>query len=226
MNIEDFDFEIGKQGSNNPIRQRGDCRLMIVQRSTGGIAHGRIDDFFAFNHNQIWANDSYNTKLGKEFHPVYAKTPGSHATPSAGLFFTQDMIDKMNLQLLTLHIGSPSNQPDIRDGYKTGIGWSESYSIPDKPIANRITAIGTTVVKAMETMVRTGQYSGNSDLFIQPPFEFKIIDKFLTNFHYAGECLLALTCAFGGFELIKEAYSEAVRYNYLFGDYGDRLLVI
>ncbi len=78
----------------------------------------------------------------------------------------------------------------------------------------------------METMARTGEFEGSSELFIQPPFEFKVIGKLLTNFHYAQECLLALTCAFGGIELIREAYTKAVEKNYMFGDYGDRILVI
>lgn len=226
MEAKDFNFPQGKIASANSLRERGNCRLMIVQRTTGAIAHGMIGDFTELVQGEVWANNSYNMDLPKEFHPLYAKNPGSHATPSAGLFFTQDMLERMNLHLLTLHIGSPREQVDIRDGYKTGIGWTESYSIPYPPSTNKITAIGTTVVKAMETMKRTGKYAGRSNLFIQPPFEFRIVNKFLTNFHFAGECLLALTCAFGGFDLIREAYAKAVERNYLFGDYGDRLLVI
>lgn len=225
MESEDFGFPQGFIAPAHSLRQRGNCRLMIVQRSTGAIVNGMIEDFMEFDHASIWANNSYNSKLSKEFHPVYAKNPGSHATPSAGLFFTEEMVENMNVDLLTLHIGSPSEQPDIRDGYATNIGWNESYDIPYKPTA-KITAIGTTVVKAMETMMRTGAYNGKSNLFIQPPFEFKIVNKFLTNFHFAGECLLALTCAFGGLSLVKEAYTKAVERNYLFGDYGDRLLII
>ncbi len=226
MGPTDFDFPQGAFPEAAIMRPRGECRMMIVQRSTGVIVNGELEDFNEFHQEQVWANNSFNSRLPMQFHPLYAKYQGSHATPSAGLFFTQDMLDKMNLRLLTLHIGSPREQLDIRDGYKTGIGWNERYIIPDGVIANKITAIGTTVVKAMETMMINGVYDGYSNLFIQPPFEFKIVNKFLTNFHFAGECLLALTCAFGGVDLIREAYTKAVERNYLFGDYGDRLLII
>jgi S-adenosylmethionine:tRNA ribosyltransferase-isomerase len=94
--------------------------------------------------------------------------------------------------------------------------------VPD----GKITAIGTSVLKATETFARTGELTGFSEIFVQPPFEFKIVNKFLTSFYFPGSPLVAMTCAFGGIELIKEAYAKAVEKQYLFGIFGDRILVI
>jgi S-adenosylmethionine:tRNA ribosyltransferase-isomerase len=124
-----------------------------------------------------------------------------------------------------MHISSPSNQADINAGFTTNVGWKEWYSIPVVP-DGKITAIGTSVLKATETFARTGELTGFSEIFVQPPFEFKIVNKFLTSFYFPGSPLVAMTCAFGGIELIKEAYAKAVEKQYLFGIFGDRILVI
>ena len=225
MKPEDFNFAQGKYPSGPTTR--GEARLMIVNRRNGEILHSSIKNLELFiGGTEIWANNSYNNNI-KDFsyHCVYSEFPGSHATPSAGIHLTVEQVVELQIKTLTLHIGNPREQKDILEGYKTNIGWYESYAIPVR-IKNKVTAIGTTVVKAIETYARTGSRYGSSCLFIQPDFEFKLVDKLLTNFHYAKETLLALTCAFGGIELIREAYEVAVRENYGFSDYGDRLLII
>lgn len=206
---------------------RGLARMMVADRKTGKLLHRRISDLPDFvQGDDIWANQSYAAQHeDAKLHPVYAAVPGSHATPSAGIPIPKDMVDRLGIRTLTLHIGSPREQEDINEGYKTGLGWREWYQIPQPP-AGRVTAVGTTVVKSLETWARTGELCGWSRLFIQPPFEFKVIGKLLTNWHFPGEPLLALTCAFGGVDFVREAYEAAVTEKYLFSCYGDRLLIL
>jgi len=207
-------------------RLRGQARMMVVDRKTGARQHRSILELPEFLlGDEVWANRSLAEGFDPELQPVYASAPGSHASPTAGLPIPRELVDRLNVRTLTLHIGSPREQDDILKGYQTGLGWREWYQIPQAP-AGRIAAIGTTVVKAFETWARTGELTGWSRLFIQPPFEFKVIGKMLTNWHFPGEPLLALTCAFGGVDVIREAYEAAVAEGYLFSDYGDRLLII
>lgn len=225
MKPDDFDFPQGKViGKPGP---RGQCKMMVVDIERRKIRHEYIFDIVKYyKDEEVWANNSYNAEIkDPEKHPLYTKYAGSHATPSAGIPLTADIIAKLEMKFLTLHISGPSGQEDILNGYKTNKGWMENYSIYSEPSDN-IFAIGTTVVKAMEHFAKTKDQSGESDLFIQPNFQFMKVKKLLTNFHFAKEPLLALTCAFGGYEMIREAYKEAVAKKYLFGDYGDRLLMI
>lgn len=223
MSPEDFDFPKGPMPSQP--RPRGDCRLMVVDRENITIGHYYISDLPMFlQGSEVWANDSYATNDKKN---VYSFRQGSHVLPSAGYFLTNRIVEDLELRTLTLHIGSPSEQVDINFGFQSNVGWREPYWIPAEPDHKKpITAIGTTVVKALETWGRTGKLEGVSDLFIQPPFEFCVVDRMLTNFHFPKECLLALTCAFGGVDLIREAYEEAIQREYRFSDWGDRLLIL
>lgn len=225
MTPDDFNFPQGKVAPK-PC-ERGKCKMMVVDIERRTIKHDNIANISKYyNDEEVWANNSYNAELkDKEKHPLYAKYGGSHATPSAGIPLTEDLIKELEIKFLTLHIVSPSDREDIMNGYKTNKSWSEPYSIYHEPSQN-IFAIGTTVAKAMEHYDKTKELSGEADLFIQPTFQFMRVKKLLTNFHFAKEPLLALTCAFAGYEMIREAYKEAVAKKYLFGDYGDRLLMI
>jgi S-adenosylmethionine:tRNA ribosyltransferase-isomerase len=201
--------------------------MMVLDRATGDLTHRTVQNLPEYLSGwETWANASYAAQHpNPELHPLYAAVPGSHATPSAGIPLPEDVVKRLEIKTFTLHIGGPRDQPDIRQGFKTGVGWREWYQIPAPP-KTPVAAIGTTAVKAMETWARTGQLEGWSDLFIQPPFEFKAVGKLLTNWHFPGEPLLALTCAFGGYEFVREAYEAAVAEKYLFSCYGDRLLII
>lgn len=226
MRPEDFAFPVGVFAPAY-ARHRRDCRMMVVNRETGRIEHRAMADLEQYvGGDELWANDSFDiSKPDQTYHPVYAAHPGSHASPTAGLFITNEQVEKLNIHLLTLHISGPRGQEDINAGYRSNVGWREWYTIPALP-ASGVTAIGTTVVKALETWARTGQKGGWSTLFVQPPFSFQVVKRLLTNFHFAKEPLLAMVSAFGGCDLIREAYAAAVDQRYLFGDYGDRLLVI
>ena len=226
---DDFNFSQGKI-AGKPA-ERGTCKMMVVDIERRTITHDKISNIGKYhNDEEVWANNSFNDELkDKDKHPVYAKYGGSHATPSAGIPLTEDLVKSLEIKFLTLHIAGPRGKEDIMAGYKSNKGWSEPFSIYHEPSEN-VFAIGTTVAKAIEHYARTKELSGESELFIQPGqnpvFQFMRVKKLLTNFHFAKEPLLALTCAFGGYVMIREAYKEAVAKKYLFGDYGDRLLMI
>lgn len=221
---EVFDFKIGSIGKQPLAPAR--TRLMVVDRRSGRIEHHpfwALPDLLAGT--EVWANQSLGKHPYFQQQAFYGCISGSYLPPTAGIPITPAMAERLRLRLLTLHTHCPSKQDDPRSCFTAGRTGREWYSIPSVP-SNPVSAVGTTVVKALETWGRTGELTGWSDLFVAPPFDFKVVTKFLTNFHWPMESLLALTCAFGGADVIREAHEVAVREGYLFSDYGDRLLVI
>jgi len=179
----------------------------------------------------------------RNYQTVFAEKPGAVAAPTAGLHFT----DKLNAAILkqgtqmcsvTLHVGlgtfRPINIPKIEDH----VMHSERGEITDtvaqqlrstKKRGGRIVCIGTTAVRVLETAaVRDGivAWRGSTDLFIKPPYQFKAVDALLTNFHLPMSTLLILVRQFGGDELIKRAYQEAIEREYRFFSYGDAMLIL
>lgn len=220
----DFKFAFGRVGKQ-PL-DPGRTRLMVADRHTGRIEHhpfAALPDLLAGV--EVWANDSLGKHPYFQQQAFYSCKSGSYLPPTAGIPITPAMAKRLNLHLLTLHTYCPSKQEDPWSCYTAARTGREWYAIPRAP-SNPVAAVGTTVVKALETWARSGELEGWSDLFVAPPFDFKVVGKFLTNFHWPGEPLLALTCAFGGADVIREAHEVAVREGYLFSDYGDRLLVI
>ena len=175
-----------------------------------------------------WVRQPTNALEETWYEPLYAKVPGGYFSPTGGIRLDQPLLDVMKPRELTLHIALDSirtiEAATLEEHIAEGIE-PEPYEIPTEPGEN-IFAVGTTVVKAIETWARTGNLKGKSDLFIGPGFEFKRIGSFLTNLHLPRESLLALTCAFGGTELIMRAYRECVERRYRYSDYGDMMLVV
>lgn len=224
MGPDDFAFAFGKLGRQPLAPER--TRLMVADRQTGRIEHHpfwALPDLLAGC--EVWANQSLGMHPYFKQQPFYGCIPGSYLPPTAGIPITPAMASRLDLRLLTLHTHCPSKQEDPWSCLAAGRTGREWYSIPEVP-SNPVAAVGTTVSKALETWARSGELEGWSELGIAPPFEFKVVRKFLTNFHWPKETLLALTCAFGGVDLIREAHVVAVREGYRFSDYGDRLLVI
>ncbi len=185
------------------------------------------------------------SQLDKErYQTIFSKRKGAVAAPTAGLHFTENLIEKLgeagiSIVSLTLHVGYGTFRPvrakDIRK-HKLG---EESYWIkPEtakaikrtKEKGGRVVAVGTTVVRALETvtnpdvLVLPGE--GKTDLFITPGFSFKVVDAIITNFHLPRSSLLFLVCAFAGLELTKRAYSLAIEKGYRFYSYGDAMLIL
>lgn len=180
----------------------------------------------------------------ERYQTVYAEHIGAVAAPTAGLHFTKAMMKRMEIRgihfaPITLHVGLGTfRQVDVEDltKHKTD---SENYRISESSaqIVNkaldagkRVCAIGTTSLKALESTVSAGRrlkaVEGWTDLFIFPPYEFKIANALLTNIHLPESMLIMQTAAFGGHELIKEAYQVAIQEKYRFFGYGDSMLII
>jgi S-adenosylmethionine:tRNA ribosyltransferase-isomerase len=168
----------------------------------------------------------------ERYQTVYATAPGAVAAPTAGLHFDQQTLKEIHrrgatIAKLTLHVGFGTFQP-----LRTGVVEEhrmhrERYSIPEatfKAISGkRVLAVGTTSLRALESHAL--QKVGETDLFIYPGFEFKVVRRLLTNFHLPKSTLLMLVSAFAGTENIRKAYRHAVEKRYRFFSYGDAMLI-
>lgn len=176
------------------------------------------------------------------YQTVYARDPGSVAAPTAGLHFTESLLEALSersieVARLTHHVGYGTFQPIRTERVEEHRIAAERYFIPPetaRAIADtrgrggRVVAVGTTTVRALESAARgKGEVApgqGVTELFIYPGFEFKIIQGLVTNFHLPASSLLLLVCAFGGLDRVRAAYEEAIRWRYRFYSYGDAML--
>jgi len=179
----------------------------------------------------------------ERYQTVYAKHTGSVAAPTAGLHFDAAMFEGLaaagvHTTFVTLHIGAGTFQP-VRtmelDGHRMHQEWCcvDAEAITAirrcKSAGNRVIAVGTTSIRALEATARRASFSpwqGEVDLFIRPPHDFRIADGLLTNFHLPESTLLMLVCALAGHESVMVAYTEAVRHRYRFFSYGDAMLIL
>jgi S-adenosylmethionine:tRNA ribosyltransferase-isomerase len=178
------------------------------------------------------------------YQTIYAKEEGAVAAPTAGLHFSRELMKRfeikgINFAELTLHVGLGSfRMVEVEDLTKHKMD-SEAIIIPQsacdivntaKQKKKRICAVGTTVMRSIETSVSTSDtlkpYQGWTNKFIFPPYDFAVADSMITNFHMPESTLLMMTCAFGGYDLIMEAYKEAIKEKYRFYSYGDAMLII
>jgi S-adenosylmethionine:tRNA ribosyltransferase-isomerase len=188
------------------------------------------------------------------YQTVYAQHPGAIAAPTAGLHFTRELLKALEARgvgysRVTLHVGLGTFRPiesDAWEVHRMHAEWGEISATTAADLnqtrakGGRVVAVGTTVVRLLESAVRKEDGSGMSshaahqvyawrgttDLFIRPPFEFRAIDALLTNFHFPRTTLLVLVQTFGGPELIAEAYRQAIEDEYRFYSYGDAMLII
>jgi S-adenosylmethionine:tRNA ribosyltransferase-isomerase len=170
--------------------------------------------------------------------------PGAVAAPTAGLHFDEAMfeqLEQLGVQrtFVTLHVGAGTFQP-VRDGdLAKHVMHAEWYTVPDsttqaiaraRALGGRVIAVGTTSVRALESAAKldpalTQPQSGDTRLFIQPGFEYKIVDAMITNFHLPQSTLLMLVSAFIGLEPMKRAYQHAIQERYRFFSYGDAMFL-
>ena len=184
-------------------------------------------------------------KIDSEFYQtVYARKPGAVAAPTAGLHFTDlilEKIRKMGVQIVyvTLHIGLGTFRPVKVEDISRHKMDSEFYEVSNEvaKIINdtrskngSVIAVGTTTVRVLETLADHHGFirpaKGWTDKFIYPPYEFRVVDKLLTNFHLPGSTLIMLVSAFGSLDLLKDAYKKAIEEKYRFFSYGDSMLII
>jgi S-adenosylmethionine:tRNA ribosyltransferase-isomerase len=170
----------------------------------------------------------------ERYQTVYASVPGAVAAPTAGLHFDAAMLRKLEargaaLARLTLHVGAGTFQPVRTDLVEAHRMHSERYLIPEQAMqaleGRRVLAVGTTSLRALETAAQTGALRGETALFVYPGYEFRIVERLLTNFHLPRSTLLMLACAFGGTQNVLSAYRHAVRQGYRFFSYGDAMLI-
>lgn len=172
------------------------------------------------------------------YQTIFAREPGAVAAPTAGLHFTSEILSEIPHTFVTLHVGPGTFLP-VRSEDVTGHRMhAERFSISPEAAdkinqSRRIVAIGTTAMRVLETVTGDTQAgclveskSGETDLFIHPPFTFRVVDALLTNFHLPRSTLVMLVSAFAGREFILRAYDEAVRERYRFFSYGDCMLIL
>ena len=181
----------------------------------------------------------------ERYQTVFAQTPGALAAPTAGLHFTPEILSEIPHTFITLHVGPGTFRPVRSENISEHRMHAESFSISEEAVAkinhaNRIVAVGTTTVRVLEAAALKTRpefsvkflkheimpQSGETDLFIYPPFEFRIVDALLTNFHLPRSTLLMLVSALVGREFLLRAYQEAIRERYRFYSYGDCMLIL
>lgn len=180
----------------------------------------------------------------ERYQTVYAKENGSAAAPTAGLHFTQDLLEKIEakgvkLVYLTLHVGLGTFRPVSVDNIDEHEMHSEFYILSEeaaqtlrdvKAAGGRVVAVGTTSIRTLETIGSkfNGEIkadSGWTNIFIKPGYDFKVVDAFSTNFHLPKSTLVMLVSAFAGREFVLEAYQHAIDQHYRFFSFGDAMFV-
>jgi len=165
------------------------------------------------------------------YQTVYAREPGSAAAPTAGLHFTQKLLERLDPVRVTLHVGLDTFRPVTEERLEEHRIHGERYEVEPPAwerirTAERVLAVGTTTVRVLETLARGGPLSGRTELFITPGFEFRRVDALLTNFHLPRSTLLALVMAFAGIEETRRLYRLAVEERYRFYSFGDAMLIL
>jgi len=165
------------------------------------------------------------------YQTVYARAPGAIAAPTAGLHFTPELLAQFDHTFITLHVGIGTFRPVKVANVEDHPMHAERFTVTEEAAAKmraagRVVAVGTTVVRTLETLGAPRAATGTTNIFIRPPFAFRVVDVLLTNFHLPRSTLLMLVSAFAGRELILRAYAEAVRERYRFFSYGDCMLIV
>ncbi len=179
----------------------------------------------------------------EQYQTVFARRAGAIAAPTAGLHFTEELLAQLrqsgiHLCRVTLHVGIGTFRPiavERLDEHEMHYEWGEiTQSAVERLQAcrsagGRIVAVGTTCVRVLETAAQGGElqaWQGETNLFIRPPFTFRAVDALITNFHLPKSTLLVLVRTFGGDDLLKRAYEEAIAERYRFFSYGDAMLIL
>ncbi|MCU7961400.1 tRNA preQ1(34) S-adenosylmethionine ribosyltransferase-isomerase QueA [Shewanella sp. SW32] len=180
----------------------------------------------------------------ERYQTVYNQNPGAVAAPTAGLHFDDAMLDALkakgvNVAFVTLHVGAGTFQPVRVDTILEHKMHSEWANVPQdvvdliaqtKAAGKRVVAVGTTSVRSLESAARASldelkAFSGDTDIFIYPGYEFQVVDAMVTNFHLPESTLIMLVSAFAGFDHVMAAYQHAITQKYRFFSYGDAMFV-
>jgi S-adenosylmethionine:tRNA ribosyltransferase-isomerase len=179
---------------------------------------------------------------GDRYQTVYAREPGAVAAPTAGLHFSQAMLNALRgrgvgIAYVTLHVGAGTFQPVRAQDLAEHEMHSERYDVPKatadainaaRRAGGRVFAVGTTTLRALETAAASGELvagAGETRLFVVPGYRFRAVERLLTNFHLPKSTLLMLVSAFGGMDNVRRAYRHAIEQRYRFYSYGDAMLI-
>lgn len=246
-------LEIGERVTLMDRDGRDGVELELLARQEGGVLvvrplssepalailerHGRTPLPHYIRHGEMVESDV------ERYQTVFARNPGSVAAPTAGLHFTPGLLEELRAQgvttaHVTLHVGIGTFRPIAVERLSEHVMHQEWASIDAVTVAQiraaraaggRAIAVGTTSMRTLETAARSGvlePFSGETSLFIRPPFTFHAVDALLTNFHLPRSTLLVLVRTFGGDELMRRAYAEAIEERYRFFSYGDAMLIV
>src|SRR5205085_740757 len=160
-----------------------------------------------------------------------ARAPGSAAAPTAGLHFTPEVLERLDVERVTLHVGLDTFRPLAEAEVEAHRLHGERYSVRPEAwerirAAERVLAVGPTTVRDRETLARGSPPAGRTELFVTQGFKFRRVDALLTNFHLPRSTLLALVMAFAGVEETRAVYREAIAQEYRFYSFGDAMLVL
>lgn len=178
----------------------------------------------------------------ERYQTVYSREPGAVAAPTAGLHFDHKLIDRLRAkgvqwQTITLHVGAGTFLPVQGDTIESHLMHEERIRVDEetcqrirevKASGGRVIAIGTTVVRALESAARSGTlkpFDGETRLFITPGFQFNVVDLLVTNFHLPKSTLLILVSAFAGYDRVMQMYRYAIEHHFRFFSYGDAMLL-
>ncbi len=225
--------EVGEAtGTVDAVLENGN-RIIRWDREVDEETHGQLALPHYMNRESDRADrDRYQT--------TFAREEGAIAAPTAGLHFTTEMLSEINHAFLTLHVGVGTFRPVKADFIKDHDMHSERYSLSGETATRinaakqnttgRVISTGTTCTRVLESLARNGaelqKSNGETNIFIHPPYEFKIVDTLLTNFHLPQSTLIMLVSAFANRDLILEAYAKAVEEKYRFFSYGDCMLIV
>lgn len=220
--------EIGEAiGRVVEILENGD-RMLEFDRAVDVARHGHL----ALPHYM----EREDREADKErYQTIFAREEGSIAAPTAGLHFTPEVLAQIPHTFVTLHVGVGTFQPVKAEKVEDHIMHSEHYSLSEESAARvreakRVIAVGTTATRVLESVHRKhGRVvadAGETNIFIHPPHEFRVVNALLTNFHLPKSSLIMLVSALAGRDLIMRAYAEAITQRYRFYSYGDCMLIV
>ena len=221
----------------------------VVDRSGGffRLRFERCDDVFALleRHGAVplppYIAHAPEAADEARYQTVYARSPGAVAAPTAGLHFDEPLLASLrangtSIAYVTLHVGAGTFQPVRAENPSEHRMHSEWFAVPQETVdaiasarerGGRVIAVGTTTLRALETAAAGGMRAGvgETNLFVVPGYDFRAVDRLVTNFHLPKSTLLMLVSAFGGVENIRRAYRHAVDARYRFYSYGDAMLI-
>jgi S-adenosylmethionine:tRNA ribosyltransferase-isomerase len=167
----------------------------------------------------------------ERYQTVYAEKEGSAAAPTAGLHFTPELLRRLDVERVTLHVGLDTFRPLSADDLAEHELHGERYEVSPEAwarieAAERVLAVGTTTVRVLESLARGAPLAGRTELFVTPGFEFRRVDTLLTNFHLPRSTLLALVMAFASVDETRRLYELAIEERYRFYSFGDAMLIL